>query len=249
MSVRRLGMLTVLLASLSGSFGMAQAQPPAAPTPVYTGNLGGGFALTNGNTDTRSFNLTGAIVRDPKTKNVIKGTASYLRGTQFDILNLDRTSFNIRDEYTLSNRTFVFGQLDYLRDQFKRIIFFWAPTAGLGLKLIKTDATEFILDGGAGGVLEKNPGADSSKTGSLTAGQRFQHKLSAAATLTESLASIWKTNDFSDSLTNFSAALTTSVAGGLQLKVELVDSYKSRPPTRFVKKNDTAFLTSFVMKF
>ena len=97
-------------------------------------------------------------MRDPKTRNVIKGTASYLRGTQSDVLNLDRTSINVRDEYTISNRTFVFGQLDYLRDQFKEIIFFWAPTAGIGYKLINTDATQFIVDGGAGAVLEKNPG-------------------------------------------------------------------------------------------
>ena len=108
MIARHLGILSVLIPSLAAA-ATAGAQAPAAPTPLYTGSLGGGFALTSGNTDTKNFNLAGAIVRDPKTRNVIKGTASYLRGTQGNLLNLDRTSVNLRDEYTISNRTFAFG--------------------------------------------------------------------------------------------------------------------------------------------
>src|SRR5262245_42382392 len=249
MNVRSVWILSLALLAGLVAPGTGFGQAPAEPTPVYTGNIGGGFALTNGNTDTRNFNLTGAIVRDPKTRNVIKATASYLRGTQSDVLNLDRTSVNIRDEYTISNRTFAFGQLDYLRDQFKRITFFWAPTGGIGYKLVNTDSTQFIVDGGGGGVLEKNPGIESSKSGSVTAGQRFQQKLSSTASFTQALSSIWKTKDFDDSLTNFSAGLTTTVVGKIQLKLEFIDSYKNKPPSANVKKNDTAFVTTFVMKF
>src|SRR5688572_25278838 len=79
---------TLTVSLLLSGFGFAQA--PQQPTPVYTGNIGGGFALTGGNTDTRNFNLTAGMVRDPKTRNVIKGTAAYLRGDQNDVLNLDR---------------------------------------------------------------------------------------------------------------------------------------------------------------
>ena len=247
MMVRRLGILSVLLGSFVVA-GAAFAQAPA-PSSMYSGNFGGGLAVTNGNTNTRSFNLSGAIVRDPKTRNVIKGTASYLRGSQNDLLNLDRTAINMRDEYSISQRTYTFGQLDYVRDQFKQMIFFWAPTAGVGYKLINTDRTQLAVDGGAGGVLEKNPGIPSSKSGSLTAGHRFQRKISSTAALTEGLSSVWKTSDFGDSLTNFSAGLTTAVSGKLQLKLEFVDSYKNRPPTISIKKNDTAFVTTFAMKF
>jgi putative salt-induced outer membrane protein YdiY len=86
-------------------------------------------------------------------------------------LNLDRTSFLIRDEYTVSGRTFVFGQLDYLRDKFKQIIFLWSPAAGVGFKLINTDSTQLTLDGGVGGIVEKNPGLESSKSASGHSGQ------------------------------------------------------------------------------
>jgi putative salt-induced outer membrane protein YdiY len=211
--------------------------------------VGGGLALTGGNTDTQTFNLSGEIVRDPQTRNLIKASASYLRGDQNDVLNLDRTAINIRDEYTVSGRTFAFGQIDYLRDQFKGIIFLWAPAAGLGYRLFDTATTELTLDGGAGGILEKNPGLDSSKSGSLTAGQAFRQDLSAAATFTQSTTTLWKTRDFADSLTNFAVGVTTTLAGNLELKVEFISSYKNKPANPLVKKNDTAFVTAFVVNF
>jgi len=241
------GVFFVLLAASPISSVFAQA--PAEPTPLYTGNVGGGLAITSGNTDTKNFNLTAAVVRDPKTRNVIKGNASYLRGDQNDLLNLDRSSFNVRDEYTLSGRTFVFGQVDYLRDKFKEIIFFWAPTGGVGYKLVNSASTQLQLDGGAGGVLERNPGIASKKSGSIAAGQRFSHKFSSTASINESLSSIWKTQDFEDSLTNLSIGVTTTVVGNLQLKLEFLDSYKNKPAKVGLKRNDTAFVTAFVLKF
>ena len=229
--------------------GVAVAQDPQAPPPLYTGNVGGGLALTGGNTDTQTINLSGEIVRDPQTRNVIKASASYLRGDQDDTLNLDRTAVNLRDEYTLSGRTFAFGQVDYLRDQFKGIVFLWAPTGGIGHKLIDSDSAELIVDGGAGGVLEKNPGLDAMTSGSLTAGQSLRIDLSSSATLTQAISTLWKTNDFSDSLTNFSVGVTTTLVGNLELQVEFIDSYKNKPSDPLLKKNDTAFITAFVWAF
>jgi putative salt-induced outer membrane protein YdiY len=227
----------------------AMAQTSSNQTPVYTGNLGGGFALTGGNTETRNFNLTAAFLRDPKSRNVIKANVAYLRGDQNDVLAVDRTALSLRDEYTVSGRTFVFGQVEYLRDQFKDIIFLWAPTGGIGYKLFSTDSTEFILDGGAGGVIEKNPGINSSTSGSLVTGQRFQQRISSTATLRQSLSTIFKTSDFNDSLTNFAVGIVTTIVGNLELKLEFIDSYKNKPPTLDIKKNDTAFVTAFVLKF
>jgi putative salt-induced outer membrane protein len=189
------------------------------------------------------------MVRDPKTKNVIKANASYLRGSQSDVLILDRTAFNVRDEYSLTGRVFLFGQVDYLRDQFKQIIFLWSPSGGLGYKLVNTDSTELTLDGGAGGFFEKNPGRDTARSASLNAGQRFRYKLSPTAAFTQSLSNIWKTNDFDDYLTNFSVGLTSTLIQRLEVKLEFIDSYKRKPANVGVKRNDTAFVTAFVLKF
>ena len=222
----------------------------AAQSPkTYTGSLGGGIALTGGNTDTKNFNLTLGLVRDPRTRNVIKANAVYLRGTENDVIDLDRSAFNVRDEYTISGRAFVFGEVDYLRDKFEEIIFLWAPLGGVGYRLLNTDSTKFAIDGGVGGVFERNPGRTVSESRSLTAGERFQQELSSTATLTESLSTIWKTKDFADSLTTFSVGLTAAVAKQLEVKFEFIDTDKNKPASARVKKNDTAFVTTFVVKF
>ena len=240
-----ISLLIVAIASVTLVWG----QQPPATAKLYTGSFGGGFALTGGNSDTKNFNLTFDLVRDPKTKNVIKANASYLRGTQTDVLSLDRTSFNVRDEYALTSRLFAFGQVDYLRDRFKQIIFYWAPTGGLGYKLVNTDRALLSIDGGAGGVFEKNPGLEVSRSGSVTAGQRLNYKLSSTATFTQSVNNAWKTKDFGDYLTNFSVGLTSTIVRRVDIKVEFIDSYKRKPPNPTVKRNDTAFLTAFIMKF
>ena len=239
-------LLSVTLTLLTAPVVLGQAAPESPKT--YTGSLGGGIALTGGNTDTKNFNLTLGLVRDPNTKNAIKASAAYLRGNQNDVINLDRSAFNVRDEYTISGRTFVVGEVAYLRDKFKEIIFLWGPVVGVGYKLLNTNSTKFALDGGAGGIFERNPGRTVSTSGSLTAGERFQQELSSTATFTQSLSTIWKKKDFADSLTNFAAGLTTSVARQLELKFEFIDSYKNRPASARVKKNDTAFMTTFVVK-
>jgi putative salt-induced outer membrane protein YdiY len=227
---------------------MAIAQT-APPMPVYTGSFGGGFTLTSGNTDTKNFNLVFGLVRDPKTKNVFKADALYLRGSQNDTLNLHRSAVKLRDEYSLSKRVFVFGELGYLRDEFKDIRYLIAPIGGIGYKFIATDETTLSVSGGAGGFFEKNTDLPLKKSASLNAGQNLSHKLSTTATLTESINTLWKTNDLDDYLTNFSVGIATTLYKKLELKVEFLDSYKSKPPNPTIKKNDTAFLTTFLLKY
>jgi putative salt-induced outer membrane protein len=225
----------------------AQAAPAA--TKLYTGSFGGGFAVTGGNTDTKNFNLAFDMVRDPKTKNLIKAKAAYLRGSENKFTNLDRAAAGLRDEYTVTGKMFVFGQMDYLRDRFKGIVFIWSPSGGVGYKLVDSDATKFEVSGGAGGILEKDSGFESAKSGTLIAGESFRHKLSTTATFTESETTLWKTKDYGDSLTTFSAGVTTSIAKKLELQLQFVDSYKNKPASALLKKNDTGVVLTFLVKF
>jgi putative salt-induced outer membrane protein YdiY len=97
---------------------MARAQAPAPPEPpkTWTGTAGVGVSITSGNSDTMNYNIAFDLTRTPKARNVTKWTGLYLRGDQNDTVVVNRTSLGFRDEYTLSGRTFVFGQVEYLRD-------------------------------------------------------------------------------------------------------------------------------------
>lgn len=238
------------LSLLFSGFALAQAPAPAAPPArEYSGSFGGGVTLTSGNTTTRNYNLAFSHIHERKNGNTDKITALYLRGKQNDVLTLDRASVVFRDEYKLSKPVFLFGEAVYLSDRFKDISYYISTVGGLGYKFIDTDATKLQLSAGAGGVWEKNGGVDMRSSGSINAGQSFTQTLSSSATFTEKIGTNWNSNDFSDSLTGFSAGLTTSIAKKFELKVEFLDTYKSKPSNPLIKKNDTSLVIAFLMKY
>lgn len=242
--------ILAVAASLSWVSG-ATAQPAATASPAktWTGTTGVGLSLTSGNSDTTNFNVAFDVAHDPHTRNVMKWTGLYLRGKKDDALTVNRTSLGFRDELTLSSRTFAFGQIGYLRDTFKRIDYLIAPTAGLGYKVIDTDATKFSVDAGAGAVWEKNPGRDVEASLALTAGEKLAHQLTPTASFTHAATGLWKANDMADGLYTFSVGLATRISGRVQLSVDLLDTFKNRPPTAATKKNDVAIVTAITAKY
>ncbi len=230
----------------------ALAQTPAAPAPPpphWVGTAGGGVSVTSGNSDTLNYNLAFDVTRTPKARNVMKLSGLYLRGKQSETLVLNRGSLGIRDEHTLSGRTFVFGQVDYLRDTFKRIDYLVAPTGGVGFKVVDTDATKFFVDGGGGFVSEKNPGQDLRTNAALTAGEKLTVQLTPTASFKHAATGLWKVDDFSDGLYTISVGLATKISERLQLSIDLLDTFKNTPPTATTKKNDVAFVTAITAKF
>jgi putative salt-induced outer membrane protein YdiY len=229
----------------------AQAQPAQAPEPppVWSGNFGAGLAITNGNTDTKNVNLSLGVVRDPKKRSVLRLNGLYLRGDKQSVLIVNQTQFTVRDEINLSTRTFVFAQGNYVKDTFKGINNLYSPSVGIGYRFINTDAMLLSLDNGIGGVWESDVGRPRVATGAYNAGERFSWKVSPSATITQSIASLWKTNDWADSLHIFTGGLAVSVTMHSEVKIELLDSIKNRPPPGVLKKNDTSLITALVWKF
>lgn len=225
----------------------AQTTPP--PPPGWAGSASAGLALTSGNSDTSTVNVAYDLKRDTGGPYLFKSAGLFLYGKSEDVLTSDRLSFDGRLERKLTDRASLFGQAQYLRDAFKSIDYLIAPTVGLNYLLVKNERSELGVDGGVGGVWEKNPGLDTDLDGALTAGQRFSHKLTATTELVEKLAALWKMDDFGDALYTFSLGLAASITEGTQLKIEFLDTYKAKPPLETVQKNDIATLVSFVYKF
>ena len=230
-----------------GAPAWSQTSPP--PPPGWAGSASAGLALTAGNSDTSSVNVAYDMKRDTGGPYVFKSAGLYLYGKSADVLTSDRLSFDARIERRLSDRTSLFAQTLYLRDQFKSIDYLVSPTVGLSRVLLKNDRTEFNVDAGVGAVWEQNPGLELQTDSAVSAGQRFSHKLTATTELIEKVAALWKMDDFGDALYTFSIGLAASVTGGTQLKIEFLDTYKAKPPLETVQKNDLATLVSFVYKF
>ncbi len=223
--------------------------PPPPPPGLWEGTAGAGLALTRGNSDTLTFNLAFDATRDPKTKNVLKAKGLFLRGSQDDELVANRLSFTLRDQYAVTDRSFVYGQIEYLRDTFKLIDYLVAPTVGVGYKVVDTPATTFAVDGGIGAVVEKNPDVDANTSLAITAGEKLEHQLTPTATLKHAVTALWKADDVADGLYTFSIGLATKISERLQLSCDLLDTFKNKPPTATTKKNDVALVTAVTAKF
>ena len=168
-SVPALVVLTLLLSAVAAparaqtpTLPPAQTQPPPAPPPPpppppgWTGSFGAGLALTQGNSDTSTINVAYDVKRDTGSPFLFRSAGLFIRGESEGELTTNRLAFDGRVDRKLTERTSVFGQVQYLRDEFKRIDYLVSPTAGLSQFLVKNVRTELNVDAGAGVVWEKN---------------------------------------------------------------------------------------------
>lgn len=255
MITRRLGAVSLALIALLSVSTTALAQTPAPapapppPPPGWIGSASAGLALTSGNSDTSTVNAAYEVKRDTGGNLVFKSTALLVWGKSEGELTNDRLAIDGRVERKLSDRTSLFGAAQYLRDSFKAIDYLVSPTVGVTRLLVKTDRTEFGVDAGIGVVMEKDTGLDLDTDGAVTAGQQISHNLTATTVLKQKSAALWVMDDFGDALYTFGIGLAASITGGTQMKVEFLDTYKSKPAVAGVQKNDIAVLVSFVYKF
>jgi len=237
----------IVFLSASVCRGQAPAQQP--PDKVWEGSIGAGFALTSGNSNTKNFNWSFDLTRDPKTRNLIRLRSLYLWGSDSGSTNVDKLDISFRDEYTLTEKLFVFGAATYYRDIPKEIQSQINPVVGLGYHLKKSETLQLRIGGGGGGIWEKPPAGEWSSSGTLNLGQELSAQFTKTAQLTQSLAGLWKTSDFGDAQYRFSIALSTSITEKAQLKVEFRDDYHTRPPSLDIEKNDLATILSFIYNF
>jgi putative salt-induced outer membrane protein YdiY len=240
--------VAAIMCMAGGSRAWAQQPPPPAPKKALTGSAGAGLSLTQGNSETLNLSATIDSVYDPKTRNVMKWTLLYLRGSQNATVNVNRLSAMFRDEKTISPRTFVFAQVDALHDTFKNIDYLIAPTAGVGFKALNTNRSQLFVDVGAGGAVEEDAGFASRSSGAIEMSEKLTHQLTETTTLKQSATSLLKMNQFDDGLYTFGAGVAAKLSQRLQLSVDLLDTFKNRPPDA-TKRNDVALVTSIVAKY
>jgi putative salt-induced outer membrane protein len=245
-NVRRVVYLLVLCAAWAPA---VDAQQATTVPQGLSGSAGFGLSLTQGNSDTLNVNATVDSIYDPKTKNLMKWNALYLRGKQNGVLSVNRVFGSFRDEYTVSKRVFLFGQFDALHDTFKGVDYLYAPTVGAGYKLIDTKRTSFDVNAGVGGVVEKDTGLDAMGNGAVTFGEKLVHQLTDTTTLKEAVTGLIKMGDVGDGLYTFGVGAAAKVNSRLQLAVDLLDTFKNRPVDGLTHKHDLALITSIVAKY
>jgi putative salt-induced outer membrane protein len=242
----RKAVLTLILALGIATRITAQEAPVVKP---WTGSIGAGLALTSGNTDTQNYNFSLSTKYDPKSRFIFKADALFLRGSANGDTQVDRATAAARGEYTLSDRTFTFAEISYLRDPFRDVNYLVAPVVGAGYRVIRSDRRNLTIDGAAGMQVESNELRGRSSGAALKAGEDFDWAFSPTSKFTQKLTGLWKASDFGDALYHFDVGLGTSVMTKLELKVAYAYDYKSRPGSPSIKKGDSALFTALLFKF
>ena len=184
-AVPALAVALLLAGPVAAQEKLCPCPPPPPPPPAWTGALGGGFALTSGNSDTKSYNLDFALKHDPGKKGIFKVDGFYLRADADGEATVDRMGLGARYEYALGRggRLFSFGEVRFLRDVFKDVDRLITPTIGLGYRLVDRDNLKFAVDGGVGLAFEKLSDLDGTTDGAVSAGESFSWKLSKSASV------------------------------------------------------------------
>jgi putative salt-induced outer membrane protein len=249
--VALVGLLCVAVPAFARAQSSAPATPPAPPAKPapLSGSVSFGLGLTSGNKDTTTFNGSYDLKYDPKTRNVVKSSGLFLYARTDGELSIEQYAMTVRDEYSLDTRAFVFGEVRYLHDKFKGMSYLLAPTVGGGYKVVDGKDMTLALSAGAGTVSEKDYGFDARTTGAVSFEEKFSRTLSASATVGQSVSALWDMTALGDALYLFGVNVTATLVGKAQLKVEALDTYKTRPPDPTFRRNDVALLTGIVVKF
>ncbi len=219
------------------------------PKPGWHGSFGAGISMNSGNSDAKSYNLGFDLKYDPKTKNVLKFGGLYLRSDANGETTADKLTAFARDEYSFTDRFFVYGEVVYLSDAISQVDYIVSPNAGAGYKFVKTDTVTLEASAGFGGAFEKYEGQDATSSGAYRAGEAFSWKISPTVTFTQKASGLWKSNDTGDAYYHFDVGFTTSLAKILELKLAYLLDHKTRPAVATLEKTDTAFIAAVVAKF
>jgi len=227
---------------------LAQNCPcPPTLTPGWHGSAGAGLALTSGNSDTQSYNVSVALVYDPQKRDLAKIDGLYLKARVDGQDTAEKAAFGARGEHRIDGG-FVFFEARAERDRFKQLQYLVSPSVGIGYKLVDRPQAVLSIDAGFGFAREKLEARPASGSGALRATQSLMLKISDGTQVTQLVRALWKTDDLEDAFFHFEAGIADSISQRLEIKLGLLVDVKNKPALPTLEKSDKALLASLVVK-
>lgn len=121
----------------------------SARAAKWKGEVDAGAVRTAGNIDTQSINAHGRLeVRYGKWTQILKGNA--LNTQNQGTTTGERYRFSLKTNYSLSDKSYLFGRIGYENDRFTGYRYRTSETAGYGRILIKNKSVNWDLELGGG---------------------------------------------------------------------------------------------------
>lgn len=122
---------------------MSHEEPEEEKTEGWTGTGELGYVQTSGNTDTSAFNMALEFVYEKDQWRHRLG-ATALRSEKDSVTDAERYTFGAQSDYKLSDRSYLFGALRYINDEFAPYDPVSSISAGYGYTLID-NGVHFLL--------------------------------------------------------------------------------------------------------
>lgn len=210
----------------------------------WQGSVSLGYLATTGNSNTRSLNGQAlAGYKSGPWQDVLAFQA--IRSSQNGVTSAESYDLNGQSDYNLSDKDYIYGTVDYLRDTFSGYRRRTSEIVGYGRKLLNTDTQQLALEFGAGARQTYYTNDTDSSDFVQRVALNYLWQFAEKSNFSESLSVINGTdNTFTQSVT----ALTTNLAGNFALSV----SYTVKHNTTVlpgVKNTDTITAISLVYTF
>ncbi len=218
---------------------------------LWSGFLDTGLAMTQGNAESTTLNLTLSTARtSPRDKISVNLTSLYARnnttGISLTTANTIRGGF--RYDVNVSPRLFGFGFTDLEFDEFQGLDLRFVPGGGLGFHWVKTDQTRFDVFGGGSLNREFYTGDIDRTSGEIVIGEELFHQLLSVSHLEHKLVFFPNVSDTGEYRISMDNALVTKLSRWLSWQLSLSDRLNSNPiPGK--KKNDVLFTTGLRFTF
>lgn len=221
------------------------AQAPK-PAPTWKTSAALGVTLTRGNSDTVTVNGTLDTVRK-WAQNEASAGFSVTYGESDGTETANNMAAYGQFNRLFSDRFFVYGRGDFLRDNLADIDYRIALSPGAGYYFLKDN--KFTLSGEVGpGYIWEKVGTTTSDYWSLHLAERFTWTINERARLWQSLGYDPEVGDFGNYVVKFEVGVETDILENLSMRVVGIDTYRSEPAAGRVK-NDFQLITGIVYKF
>jgi putative salt-induced outer membrane protein len=212
----------------------ATAQEEDEAADPLEGKVKLGYLATSGNTDTSSLN-TGFEATYTAGRWEHKALATAINASEDGTTTAEAYELGWKSGWDLTERDYLFGQLDWRKDRFGPFDTQFSQTVGYGRRLIDTGVHLLKGEVGAGARQSEDQLGVTQDETIFTGGLNYTWKLSETAEFSQLLrAEVGQDNTFSESIT----AITTRLIGGFNLVASYTIRNNSEAPAG-TDKTDT----------
>jgi len=238
-----------------------QAQVPAAPVvetvPLWKTTVAAGANVTRGNSETLQLNgsVISAFKQDRNEARVgVEANYGETQVTQGSGTNESkRTDTNVNNarafsEYRrlLTERNYVYANAEILQDDIANIDYRFMVGPGVGRYFLMSDRQKLSGETGLAYIKTKQGGV-TDDTVAWRIAERYDLKVSATASVWESVELLPSVDDFSRCLINAEVGAEAAMNAKLSLRVVVQDKYNSDPaPGK--DENDLAVIAGLTYK-